>query len=103
MRAEAKRFKEPLSPRIENKPHLYLGMALYLNAWYELDNERERPNPITRSLCFQYAYDYDFSEEQRDDLWYYIHHADIEFLAWWRKKQPRPKGAKRGTGSQGVR
>lgn len=88
--------------RVAEKPELFFGMALYLNAWFELDTERERPNPISRSMCFQYAYDYDLTEEQRDDLWFYIHKADIEFLVWWKKRQrkPRPtKGVKGGKGS----
>lgn len=105
IRREAKRFKEPLPKRVENKPYLFLGMALYLNAWFELDTERERPRSISRSICFQYAYDFDLTEEQRDDLWFYIQRADTVFLEWWKKKQPKPrpsKGAK-GGGSKDVR
>lgn len=75
-------------------------MALYLNVWFELDTERKRPQPISRSLCFQYAYDYDLTEEQRDDLWYYVARADEAFLAWWSKKQRRPK---LGKGNKGER
>lgn len=96
IRKEAKRFKEPLPKRVENKPELAFGMALYLNAWFELDIERERPHRISRSMCFQYAYDYDLTVEQRDDLWFYISQVDMEFLGWWIKKQPKkPKGTKR--------
>lgn len=100
MRAEAKQFKEQLSPKIVNKPELFFGLALYLNAWYDLDTERDRTKyqRINRSMCFQYAIDYELSEEQKEDLWYYINAMDQEFLAWWIKKQPkkRAKGRKGG-------
>jgi hypothetical protein len=89
MRAEARRFKEPLPKRILDKPDLFFGNALFLNAWFELDTERERPHRITRSLCFQYATDYEFDSEQTEDLWFHVKEMDIEFLTWWQKKQPR--------------
>lgn len=100
MRAESKQFREPLSPKILNKPELFLGLALYLNAWYDLDTERDRTKyqRINRSMCFQYAIDYDLSEEQKEDLWFYINAMDQEFLSWWIKRQPKnkPKGRKGG-------
>lgn len=100
---DARRFKEPLPDRIANKPNLFFGLALFYNAWYELDAERDRPKRITRSMCFQYADDYDFEEEQREDLWYFVSRMDIPFLEWWKKKQPKtrnPKGGRRGANSQ---
>lgn len=51
-------------------------------------------------MCFVYATDYGFDEEQQEDLWYHISRMDIEFLEWWKKKQPKPrgpKGVKRGS------
>lgn len=98
IRREARRFREPLPKRIENKPSLFFGMALYLNAWFELDTERKRPEPISRSMCFQYAHDYELSEEQRDDLWYFVQRADNTFLTWLNKRQRRPTAKK---GQQG--
>lgn len=95
MRAESRRFKEPLSTKIQNKPELFMGLALFLNAWFDLDTERDRTKfrRITRSMCFQYAVDYDLDEEQKDDLWYFINAMDQEFLSWWMKRQPKNKGA----------
>jgi hypothetical protein len=51
-------------------------------------------------MCFAYATDYNLTEEQSDDLWYHIRNMDVEFLAWWKKKQPKPRKGKqqRGTG-----
>lgn len=68
-----------------------MGSALFLNAWFELDTERERPNRITRSMCFQYARDYEFDSEQEEDLWFHIAQMESEFIPWWKKKQPKPK------------
>lgn len=59
-------------------------------------------------MCFQYAEDYDLDEEQKEDLWFHISAMDRDFLAWWIKKQPKPRqprGTKgKGSGrSRGVR
>jgi hypothetical protein len=92
-----------LPDRIKNKPNLFFGLALFYNAWFDMDSERDRPKRITRGMCFNYAQDYDFDEEQTEDLWYHISRMDIEFLEWWKKKQPKPRKGKqpRGTGSEG--
>jgi hypothetical protein len=47
-------------------------------------------------MCFEYARDYEFTEEQEEDLWYHISRMDIEFLEWWKKKQPKPRTPKGG-------
>ena len=63
-----------------------------------MDTERERPKPITRGMCFAYATDYELTEEQTEDLWFHIRQMDLEFLVWWKKKQPKPrKGRQKGT------
>lgn len=84
--------------RVENKPDLFFGNALFLNAWFDLDSERDRTKyqRITRSMCFAYAEDYEFDEEQKEDLWFYVHRMDQAFLEWWIKKQPKPRGPKGG-------
>jgi hypothetical protein len=93
MREEASNTSEELPKRMQNAPRLHLGSALYFNAWYDLDLERDRSKleRIKRSSCFEYAYDYDFTEEQTEDLWYYIQRMDREFLKWWQSKQPKPR------------
>lgn len=79
--------------RIEEKPELFLGNAVFLNAWFDLDTERDRTRyqRINRSMCFRYADDYELDEEQKEDLWFYISRMDREFLEWWIKKQPKPR------------
>jgi hypothetical protein len=70
---------------------LQLGLALYLNAWFDLDFERDASEyrPIKRSDCFEYARDYDFDEWQSDDLWFYIARMDRAYLKW--RKETAPK------------
>lgn len=80
--------------KIANAPVIYLGLALYYNAWYELDGERDRSKlePIRRSSCFEYAVDYGFDDEQKEDLWFYVNEMDREFLKWYHSQLPKSKG-----------
>jgi hypothetical protein len=85
---------------MQNKPELFFGNALFLNAWFDLDLERKRPDRITRSMCFAYAVDYEFDSEQLEDLWFFVQRMDNDFLVWWIKKQPRGPRGKRGAQSE---
>lgn len=78
---------------LQNTPQLFLGLALYLNAWHELDGERDRNTlePIRRSSVFEYADDYEFDDYQREDLWHYVRAMDREFLKWYKGKLPKTK------------
>lgn len=69
---------------LQNAPVLRFGLALYFNAFFDLDTERDRVElmPIARSAVFQYAIDYDFDEWQADDLWFYIKRMDLASLKW---------------------
>lgn len=91
-----------------NSPKLFLGLALYLNAFFDLDFERYASDyePIKRSDCFAYARDYEFSDCQREDLWYYVARMDKAYLAYRKQTAPKPppdKGATRvrGKGKRG--
>lgn len=91
MREEARRSGEELPKDMQNPVQLFLGLSLYLNAWHELDGERDRSKlePIRRSSVFEYADDYGFDEYQREDLWYYVREMDREFLKFWKGKLPK--------------
>tara|TARA_B100001146_G_C15803218_1_gene273583 strand:- start:105 stop:527 length:423 start_codon:yes stop_codon:yes gene_type:complete len=95
-REDNKRFGDELPDPIKNKPLLKPGLALYLNAWYELDGERDRTSyqRIKRSDVFEYAHDYDFTFMQTLDLWFYVRKMDNEFFEWYKKKFPPPKKGK---------
>jgi hypothetical protein len=82
-----------LPEKIAKSPQLFLGLAIYLNAWHELDGERDRNTlePIRRSSVFAYAEDYKLDELQREDLWFYVREMDREFLKWYKNKIPKTK------------
>ena len=84
-RQEAEQSGEELAEYVVNAPVLRFGVALYYNAWFELDTERRRARlePIKRSSVFEYAKDYELSEVQTDDLWFYVSRMDSEFLKWY--------------------
>ena len=76
---QAKRERRPIPDRIVNKPKLKRGLELYLNAYYELDNERSHAlalTPIPGSCIRSYADYYHFDAEQKDDLIYLVREMD---------------------------
>jgi hypothetical protein len=100
-RQECARFGEELPPDLVNPPKLFLGLALYLNAFFDLDFERDlsKFEPIKRSACFDYASDYELNDCQREDLWYYVARMDKTYLKYKfdnrpKPKEPKPEGAR---------
>ena len=93
---DKRKFGEELPERVKNKPVLKPGLALFFNAWFELDGERERSSyqRIKRSDVFEYAYDYALTWTQTLDLWFYVRKMDAEFFEWHKKKYPPPKPPK---------
>jgi hypothetical protein len=91
-----------LPKALQNVPALRFGLALYFNAFWELDTERDRLDlqSIKRSSVFQYAVDYEFDDWQSDDLWFYIQHMDLASLKWQaeanKRNTPPPEGASNG-------
>lgn len=69
---------------------------MYLNAWYDLDWERNvsEYEPISRRACFDYAHDYGFDALQTEDLWYYVARMDREYLTWKHKNAPKQREPK---------
>lgn len=70
---------QPLPDRIANAPELYKGLHLYLQAFFDLDSERSHSMGITVipwSAIHNYARAYDFSEEQKEDLIYFLRAMD---------------------------
>jgi len=80
-----------LPDRIANRPQLIQGLELYFIAWGDLDSERAVGfglGPIPRSAMVNYAREYGFSEEQKEDLLYLVREMDNDFLARQSKKKP---------------
>lgn len=71
---------QPLPDRIANAPELYQGLYLFLQAFFDLDSEREPPKPIPWTSVLTYAVFNKFDEEQTEDLIYFIRKIDAEHL-----------------------
>lgn len=71
--------KQPLPERIANKPQLTLGLEIFLEAFYELSSDRPAGLGIGQipftAIC-QYADEYGFEGEQREDLFYFVRAID---------------------------
>lgn len=79
----------PLPDRIANAPKLITGLQLYLQAFFDLDSERSHGMGIAMipwSCITNYAMAYEFSEEQTQDLIYFIRAMDGEHVKRLAKK-----------------
>lgn len=75
--------------RIANAPVLQVGLELYLNAFLDLSSCRPQgfvEGPISWISIHQYAEANEFTGEQREDLFYYIHSLDNEYLKFKNRK-----------------
>lgn len=80
---QAIRANRPIPNRILNAPELNLGLNLYLDAFFDLDLERTHNSgvtPIPFLSIVGYAQAFEFSEEQTQDLIYFIKELDREHL-----------------------
>lgn len=82
--------------RIANAPELYLGLQLYLQAFFDLDSERSHSMGVTMipwSAIKDYSTAYDFDEEQSESLLYLIRQIDIAHTKRIASKQHGSKPA----------
>lgn len=89
---QAMRFGEPLPERIANAPELINGLQVYLQAFLDLDAERNHAlslSPIPWASINEYSKAYEFDEEQTEDLLYFIRKMDNEHLKRLSKRQPK--------------
>lgn len=80
---QALRSGEPIPDRIANAPELQIGLSLYLNAFFDLDSERNSGMslaPIPWSRIKDYAKAYDFDDEQTEDLLFFVKKMDRAHL-----------------------
>lgn len=76
---QAIRAGQPIPERIANSPELYVGLELFLNAFFDLDSERQTGyviGPIPWSKIREYAVAYEFDEDLAEDLFYYVKALD---------------------------
>ena len=84
----------PVPDYIKNKPELLPWLAVYLQAFNELDSERSHAMGFTKipwSSIIRYAEHHNFSPEMTENLVLYVRemdNANIDFLAK-NKKAPR--------------
>ena len=89
---QAMRSGEGLPERIANAPELRIGLNLYLQAFFDLDSERSHalaPTPIPWLSISEYGKVFEFSEEQTEDLFYFVKIMDSEHLKRLTKKMKR--------------
>lgn len=93
-----------LPGKIENAPELHMGLGLYYNAYWELTSCRASGwgiGPIPWSAILEYARFFEFSEEQEEDLLYYVRMMDNAYLDYKRSKEEgKCQQAKASTNSQ---
>lgn len=100
---QAMQFGQPLPDRIANAPELQAGLQLYLQAFFELDSERNELSPIPWSSIADYAAAYDFDEEQTADLFDIIRKVDAAHINRLAEKQTAKYAKKSNRPSRGVR
>lgn len=91
---QAIRAGQPIPDRIANAPELILGLDLFINAFLDLDSERNSGfalGPIPWTKIKEYAQTYDFDLELTEDLIYYVKALDNDYL----KKQAAKAKAER--------
>lgn len=85
------RERLPLPESIANAPQLHLGLELYFDAFFDLSTCRTvglaGAGPIPWSSIRDYAVTFELSEEQMEDLFYYVRVMDNAFMAYHRPKK----------------
>lgn len=80
---------------LSNAPELRQGLQLYLEAFFDLDSERNHAMGLARipwSSIRQYAEAFEFDEEQTDELFFFIRRMDTEHLKRLEAKSKKGKG-----------
>lgn len=76
------RRNQPLPKKIQEAPELMTGLGLYFDAFNELDTCRSYGmaiGPIPWSFTQDYAITNGFSQEQADDLHFFIQRMDVAY------------------------
>lgn len=87
--AQAKRFGEPIPDRIKNKPRLRYELAFFLDAFYELDTDRNMSvsfGPIPWSSLNNYAVAHEITGEDYHDFMYLVRAVDSAYIKHMREK-----------------
>jgi hypothetical protein len=89
------RERLPLPRRIADAPSLEMGLELYLDAFFELLEDRASGFSLGKimwrsisSYCDRLE---DLTDSQRDDLHYHVRAMDDAYITWAKSKQPKTK------------
>ena len=86
---QAKRFGRPIPDSILNAPELTIGLELYLEAFFDLNHDRQigmTLSPIPWSAMQRYAKHYDFTAEQTEVLFFLLPRLDAAYIEQENKK-----------------
>ena len=86
---QAKRFNQPLPDGYVDEPVLYLGLDIYLEAFYELSSNRSTGfdiGPIPWTAVCQYSEFYGFEGLQSYALFHHVRALDNVYLEIMRKR-----------------
>lgn len=96
-RAKDHKTVAALSEKMKGTGDLEAGMALYVNAYIDLDSEREWLRPIPWSAMVAYSRFYGLNHRQTEDLILYLRMIDADIL------KERAKDAERNAARSGKR
>lgn len=92
--AQAKRCRDPIPERIRNKPRLHFNLSFFLDAFLELDTDRDVGmgfGPIPWSSLHNYAVVHELCGGAYDDFMYLLRQLDNAYI-----KHITSKGANSG-------
>lgn len=78
---------KPIPERIANKPVLNPGLNLYLDAFFDLQHDKNEANKVPWTVIIKYAEIYEFSNIQTDYLIYFIRSLNNVYSKWINKKK----------------
>lgn len=94
---QAIRAGQPIPTRIANAPELHIGLELFINAFFDLDTERQAGlsiGPIPWSKIREYATAFEFDQELTDDLFYFVKQLDNANMKRLEREHKAKSGAK---------
>lgn len=89
---QSMRANEQLPDRIAEAPELQDGLFLFLQAFFDLDNERHHglgPMPIPFRAMVEYATFHEFDDDQFNALIHHMRYMDADHLKRIAAKQER--------------
>jgi hypothetical protein len=94
---QAMRAGQQIPVRIANAPELHTGLELFVNAFFDLDTERQAGfsvGPIPWSKVREYAIAYRFDEDLTEDLMYFVKALDNAHMKRIERESKVKKSAK---------